>query len=104
MYEYRLKNEQIYERERARAKLQIKTLKRLLKELENDIETKKGVGFSLPAVENMSQKIGTTCRKIQAVQFDPSYIPDDTDKGLSIEEIVKQTREIESEIKNEYRG
>ena len=96
--ETREKNELIFQRERLRAKLQIDNALRLLKDLKKDIDMRQGAGLSLPGAENQMNKIGATCRKLQKVQFDPSFKPDETDQEKTLDQITEEIEQIENEI------
>ncbi len=89
----------IYKREGLRVKLQIENLDKLFENLKDDIDLKRGLGLSLPAIENQMGKIGATCRKIQKMMTeDQKYEFDETDQETTLDQIEEQIDQIGQEL------
>ena len=93
------KQNMIAKRERYRTLLQIKNLATTMRCLKEDIEKDRGVGLSLPAVENVAGKLGTAARAYQTARFtEEGWNVDKTDEGLNKKELHDQIMQIRDEL------
>ena len=98
------KREAIAQREKYRALLQIDNLIRTAKALKDEIDEGRGLGLHLPAVETQMDKVSSTCRKLQRINFKEDWKPGETDQEKSLQQIEEETEEIQNEIGDPWPG
>jgi len=98
------KREAIAQREKYRVLLQIDNLIRTAKALKDEIDEGRGLGLHLPAVETQMDKVSSTCRKLQRINFKEDWKPGEDDQEKSLQQIEEETEEIQNEIGDPWPG